>query len=293
MARRKSIQMLYSARKNMKDVFKSREFEFTVYGNLALFSDPVTKLGGEKFSYPFPTYEAIKRITAAIYWKPTIIWKVDEVRIMNRIANRSVPVRTMKMDNAGSAGISYYNYLTNVRYNVRVHFEWNLNRPDLAEDRIAAKHEEIFRKALRRGGRRNIFLGASECAAYVEPCVFEDGTSFYDGVESLSTGTKMFHSYVYADEAFSDETAGKVTKLLWVPVMKNGIIDFPDPSDCETMVTVSDQRFIKVFSKSGNHYEKAEDFYKKAGRFCGRTATGQKQTDCKKHKAVRKGGAKR
>ena len=30
---------------------------------------------------------------------------------------------------------SYYTYLCDVEYEVRAHFEWNLNRPDLEVDR--------------------------------------------------------------------------------------------------------------------------------------------------------------
>lgn len=41
---------------------------FKVWGKLALFTDPLTKLGGEKFSYQVPTYEAIKGIVKSIYW---------------------------------------------------------------------------------------------------------------------------------------------------------------------------------------------------------------------------------
>ena len=46
---------------------------FRVWGNEALFTDPLTKVGGEKFSYPVPTYQALKGITESIYWKPTLI----------------------------------------------------------------------------------------------------------------------------------------------------------------------------------------------------------------------------
>ena len=35
---------------------------FRVWGRPALFTDPVTKIGGEKFSYQVPTYEALKGI---------------------------------------------------------------------------------------------------------------------------------------------------------------------------------------------------------------------------------------
>jgi len=34
--------------------------EFKVSGDLALFADVLTRPGGEKFSYPIPTYEALE-----------------------------------------------------------------------------------------------------------------------------------------------------------------------------------------------------------------------------------------
>ena len=36
--------------------------EFEVYGEYALFSDPITRVGGEKFTYQIPTYEAINAV---------------------------------------------------------------------------------------------------------------------------------------------------------------------------------------------------------------------------------------
>ena len=39
--------------------------EFEVTGDYGLFADPVTRVGGEKFTYQVPTYEALKRILEA------------------------------------------------------------------------------------------------------------------------------------------------------------------------------------------------------------------------------------
>ena len=55
--------------------------EFKVYGEDALFSDVLTRTGMEKYSYPIPTYEALKGIMHSIYWKPTIVWYIDAVRV--------------------------------------------------------------------------------------------------------------------------------------------------------------------------------------------------------------------
>ena len=37
------------------------EITFKVYGRMALFTDPITRMGGEKSSYAVPTYQALKR----------------------------------------------------------------------------------------------------------------------------------------------------------------------------------------------------------------------------------------
>ena len=41
--------------------------EFEVTGEYALFSDPITRVGGEKFTYQVPTYEALKGILQSVY----------------------------------------------------------------------------------------------------------------------------------------------------------------------------------------------------------------------------------
>ena len=48
-----------------------KHVEFLAYGPYALFSDPLTRVGGEKCSYQIPTYEALKGIIESIYWNLT------------------------------------------------------------------------------------------------------------------------------------------------------------------------------------------------------------------------------
>ena len=67
--------------------------EYEVSGRYALFSEAATRVGGEKFSYQVPTYQALKGITESIYWKPTFMWVIDADRDENKhhnIALRSV-----------------------------------------------------------------------------------------------------------------------------------------------------------------------------------------------------------
>ena len=81
-----------------------------VYGRYALFSDPITRVGGEKFSYPVPTYQALKGIYESCYWKPTFTWVIDELRVMNPIERQSKGIRPI-MYNNGKNDLSIYTYL--------------------------------------------------------------------------------------------------------------------------------------------------------------------------------------
>ncbi len=223
--------------------------EFEVYGDYALFSDPITRVGGEKCSYQIPTYEALKGILSSIYWKPTLIWYIDRVRIMNQIQTEVKGIRPIKYSTKGN-DLSYYTYLKNVRYQVQAHFEWNENRPELMQDRNENKHHNIAKRSIEKGGRRDIFLGTRECQGYVEPCSFGSGSGKYDDVEELSFGT-MYHGITYADEAYSDETRGKMTVRFWQPVMKQGVITFLRPEKC-TMTKPLHPMEIKDFTVESN-----------------------------------------
>ena len=204
--------------------------EFEVFGDYGLFTDPVFRGGGEKCTYQVPTYEALKGILASIYWKPTIIWYIDAVRVMHQIQTEVKGIRPIRYNDGGNE-LAYYTYLKNCRYQVRAHFEWNENRPELSGDRNENKHHEIAKRMIRKGGRRDIFLGTRECQGYVEPCTFGTGESFYDTLPELSFGL-MYHGITYADESYSPETKGAMTARFWYPVMKHGIITFPKPEEC-------------------------------------------------------------
>ncbi len=204
--------------------------EFEVIGDYGLFSDPVTRAGGEKFSFQVPTYEALKGILHSIYWKPTLIWIVDEVRVMNPIQTETKGIRPIRYYN-GSNDLSYYTYLKDCRYQVKAHFIWNENRPELAEDRNENKHHCIAKRMIERGGRRDVFLGSRECQGYVKPCVYGEEKGFYDDVPELSFGM-MYHGITYADEAYSEETKGRMSVRLWQAVMRYGKIAFLPPWEC-------------------------------------------------------------
>ncbi len=201
------------------------QIEFQVSGKFALFTDPVTKVGGEKCTYHIPTYEALKGIVKSIYWKPTLIWYIDKVRIMKSIRTVSKSVKPIKY--GGGHDLSLYTYLSDVEYQVQAHFAWNPYRPDMEQDRIEGKHLSIANRMIETGGRQDVFLGARECQGYVEPCVFGEGESQYDAIDEVSYGL-MFHGFDYPDETGVSELYGR----FWNPVMRHGVVEFLPPDEC-------------------------------------------------------------
>jgi len=198
---------------------------FKVYGRYALFTDPVTKIGGEKNSYHLPTYEAMKGVLKSVYWKPTIIWYVDRVRVIKSLRTQTKGTKPLIWNGGNSLAI--YTFLHDVEYQVEAHFEWNEHRSELAKDRIDGKHFAIAKRSIERGGRQDIFLGSRDCQAYVEPCEFGKGKGSYDEIDELSFGL-MFHSFDYPDETGKDELHSR----FWNATMKTGILEFPRPEEC-------------------------------------------------------------
>lgn len=228
----------------MSDLTRS-SIEFKVWGRFAQFTDPVTKIGGEKCSYHVPTYEAIKGVAKSIYWKPTFVWVIDQVRVMNRI--RTQTKGTKPLEYGGGNTLAIYTFLADVEYQVKAHFEWNPYRPELADDRNEAKHHIIAKRMLERGGRQDIFLGTRDCQGYVEPCEFGSGDSHYDDAGELGFGL-MFHGFDYPDEIGEN----KLYTRFWMPTMVNGVIRFVRPENCKV------RRFVR--DMYGKQFDRAENF---------------------------------
>jgi len=213
--------------------------EFKVWARHALFTDPLTRIGGEKCSYHIPTYEALKGIAKSIYWKPTFIWVIDEVRVMKPIRTQTKGTKPLnfggvfpskrdpskKEEPANTLAI--YTFLTDVEYQVRAHFEWNMHRPELEEDRLEGKHHAIAMRMLERGGRQDIFLGTRDCQGYVELSAYGSDIGHYDDAGELAYGL-MFHGFDYPDETGENSLQAR----FWKPVMENGCIQFVRPQDC-------------------------------------------------------------
>lgn len=220
--------------------------DFRLWGRFALFTDPLTKMGGEKCSYHIPTYEALKGVCKSIYWKPTIIWVVDAVRIMKRIRTQTKGTKPLEFN--GGNTLAIYTFLSDVEYQVRAHFEWNDCQQKLVQDRIEGKHFSIIKRMLERGGRQDIFLGTRDCQGYVEPCIWGEGEGAYDNDEELRYGL-MFHGFDYPDETGKNELVARFYR----PVLKKGVLKFDRPDECpETLRKVVRLMTAKSFGIDAN-----------------------------------------
>mgnify|MGYP001581611154 CR=1 FL=1 len=223
--------------------------EFKVWGRYALFTDPLTRVGGEKCSYHVPTYESLKGVVKSIYWKPTLIWVIDEIRVMKRIRTQTKGTKPLNFVGIYPSAqdtskkqeppntLAIYTFLADVEYQVRAHFEWNRARPELAKDRNEHKHHNIAKRMLERGGRQDIFLGTRDCQGYVEPCQFGSGTGHYDGAGELAFGL-MFHGFDYSDEIGD----GKLHARFWRQTMVDGVVRFNRPENCSL------RKFVRTMS---------------------------------------------
>ena len=146
---------------------------------------------------------------------------------------------------------------------MRAHFEFNYNRPELEADRDENKHHNIARRMIKKGGRRDTFLGTRECQGYVEPCVFGEGVGAYDDISRLDFGN-MYHGITYADEYYNEETRGKLTVRYWKAYMKYGIIAYPKPWECEYTRAVR-KMDVKLFDEEHENFIGLKEFEKEGG----------------------------
>ena len=239
----------------MEGNFKSKPFYYRLYGDYALFTDPVTKGGGEKYTYQIPTYQALKGITEQLYWKPTLVYYIDSVKVIKKIQTETKGIRT-PMKN-GDNDLNYYTYLRDVEYLVMFHFEWNKNRPDLREDWNEIKHEQILLRSIAKGGRRDLFLGTRECVGYVERIKeeqFREATTYYDG-KKISFGI-MFHSFSYPDEAVHNNECKLISYFTDIK-MDHGKIDFVRPEECQIHHLIRNYDF-KSFTRENMTFAEEE-----------------------------------
>ena len=218
----------------------SRYYYVRIKGDYALWTSPESKGGGEKSSYSVPTRQALTGIADAIYFKPVFYNVVDAVKVVNKIQTEVVGIRALiGSGKINTADLNYYSYLRDVEYEIKFHFEWNLNREDLAKDRDLKKHQAILERSLKKGGRRDVFLGTRECVGLIEEISEDDffyKNSYYD--EQLLNMGIMFQEFEYPQKP-----GGKLKSYYANTEMKEGYITYSNNKDDFICNVLSDYYF--------------------------------------------------
>lgn len=210
----------------VKTVQHKNIIELEVAGKYAMFTGPEYR--GVVRSLPVPTYEAVRGILRAVYWKPTFIWVADEVRVMNAIITERYPV------NSRYRGKYEQERLKDVRYQIRAHFIWNDNRPEFTADRDEDKHFRIALRSISKGGRFPVYLGTAECPGEVRAVRFGSGEGAYDNSGVTDFG-EMYHGVTYPDEGWDERTRSSVSRRYWHCTMNDGVIRFAPPGECRSV----------------------------------------------------------
>ncbi|MGV2876054.1 type I-C CRISPR-associated protein Cas5c [Macrococcus capreoli] len=216
---------------------KSKDFYVKISGDYALWTSVFSKGGGERISYSVPTRQGIHGILDALYFKPTFLNVVERVKVISPINTETKGIRATVGKN--KLDLNYVTYLVDPIYLVKFHFVWNDIREDLSHDRDYKKHEAIMERSLKKGGRRDIFMGTRECVAYAEIITESDylntKTAYED--QTLSFGL-MFNSFTYP------KMSGQPLISNFANItMKNGEIIYPSDNDCDISYELSNYTF--------------------------------------------------
>lgn len=170
-----------------------------LYGDFALFNDVVANV--ERYSYPVPTFSAVKGILESIYWKPEFVWEVLSIQVLNEIKHQNFLRNEVLSQKIGvdRKPIDIINNRTQRNSKVLVRPAYIVTAKIVQKENDTAhikKHLEIFNRRVERGAcYRTPYFGIKEYE-----CLF----SFPNGTETpheTLMGNKslglMLHSIKY------------------------------------------------------------------------------------------------
>ncbi|MBX3384950.1 MAG: type I-C CRISPR-associated protein Cas5 [Phycisphaeraceae bacterium] len=211
-----------------------------IRGEFACFTRPEMK--AERVSYDVLTPSAARGVIEAIYWKPQMRWVIDRVRVLapirwlnvrrNEVGQKIRLSSVQSSMNSGRGRLGMIveedrqqraaTILRDVDYIVEAHIEvLDASGP---ESKPEAKHLDQFNRRLASGQCfHRPYLGCREFPADVSPI---DGD--LPACHPELAGERDL-GYMLLDIDFADG----MTPLFFRAVMRDGVIDVPDPRDAE------------------------------------------------------------
>ena len=200
------------------------EISVTVWGDLACFTSPTTKV--ERLTQPFPTPSAARGILSSIYMKPSeFYWQVTRIEVLKPIRYISFKRNEVKCTLSSLEPISADDertqrqtvFLYDVRYRITARI---VPRPD-----FQGTVEQLYAQMERRIKTGKCFhmpsLGMRECVAYFS----ESDPSEEPIKEDLDLGLTVYDIFDLHDAEVRKKTRPRLS--LYHAVMKQGIIEVP------------------------------------------------------------------
>ncbi|MDR3210246.1 MAG: type I-C CRISPR-associated protein Cas5c [Oscillospiraceae bacterium] len=214
-------------------------FKVEVWGEYALFSRPELKV--ERFSYGIITPSAARGILESIFWKPAIVYRIDEIAVCSPIKFANIRRNELKSklsaSNARTAMTSgdtdklYISapdditqrastLLKDVRYVITAHFDLT---EKTGERDSPEKFYNIILRRLRNGQNHSMpYFGTRECTANIR--LIEEGTPAPPPIDETRDLGLMLYDMAYGDEIvptfFRASMVGGVVDLRGVEVLR-------------------------------------------------------------------------
>ncbi len=201
-----------------------------LWGDYACFTRPEMKV--ERVSYPLMTPSAARGALEAIFWKPQVLWRIEEIHVLkpiayasilrNEINNRQTERSARSWASAGGGFDASANRaqrhtlaLQDVAYVVHAQLEL---QPGV-DDHIAKYRDQFRRRVVRGQCFSTPYLGCREfSASFAEPG--PDDMPIADLSESLGP--------MLLDIDYATDGSGRGTPRFFDAVLEGGILRVPD-----------------------------------------------------------------
>jgi len=123
-------------------------------GDYALFNDITTPV--ERYTYPVPTFSAIKGCLESIYWKPEFEWQIVSIQVLNEIKHQTF-IRNEVLNQKVSLGKNFSGIINNRTQRsgrVLLNPEYIVTAKIVQKEHDKAnihKHYEIFNRRIAKG----------------------------------------------------------------------------------------------------------------------------------------------
>ncbi|MEZ6128331.1 MAG: type I-C CRISPR-associated protein Cas5c [Planctomycetaceae bacterium] len=212
---------------------ESQSLQLRVQGPMACFTRPEMK--AERVSYAVITPSAARGVLEAVFWKPAIVWRIDQIRVLNpiqwisfrrnEVKNRAVAPAAAIIDGGGTVPMQLIEddraqrntvALRDVDYVIEAHFELTERA---GPEETVKKFEEMFKRRVDKGQHfHQPYLGCREFIADILPVDGDTPTPISD---SRDLGLMLW------DMSFSEN--GNRPRFFHAQ-MQNGVVAVPaDP----------------------------------------------------------------